>query len=161
MGGHDDGGVPDRREDARLGLRVEVGRRLVQQHQRRVAEEHPGERDPLPLPRGQPGAVVAEPGRQPVRQCVDEPQRAGLLGGAAQRVVGGAGRAEADVGAGAQPGPLTATCRRHTSAFTAEAHPTATVTVLLRRRRSRAARPGPWTSRSRGGQHELPARSTR
>ncbi len=58
----------DRPHDLPLGLAVEVGGRLVEQQQRRVAQERAGQRDPLALPRGQPGAAVAEHRVQAVGQ---------------------------------------------------------------------------------------------
>jgi hypothetical protein len=45
-------------EDRALGVAVEVGGRLVEQQQRRVAHNRAGERDPLSLARGQSGSPV-------------------------------------------------------------------------------------------------------
>ena len=62
---HDDGAPAhepaDRAHDLGLGGAVEAGGRLVEQQQRRVAQERAGEREPLALAGRQPGAVVAEP----------------------------------------------------------------------------------------------------
>ena len=49
--------------------------RLVEQEQRRVPQERPGERDPLPLPRRQPQAPLPERGVVAVRQRPDEAVR--------------------------------------------------------------------------------------
>ena len=46
------------------GARVEGRERLVEQQQRRVAGERPGERDPLRLPAGQVGRSARAPGRR-------------------------------------------------------------------------------------------------
>jgi hypothetical protein len=57
--------IVERAHDLGAGVAVEVARRLVGQHQRRLAHDGPGDGDPLPLTARQlPGAVVhamAEP----------------------------------------------------------------------------------------------------
>jgi hypothetical protein len=45
-----------------LGLGVEVGGRLVEDHDRRVLEQHAGDRQPLLLAAGQPVAALADDG---------------------------------------------------------------------------------------------------
>ncbi|CAM5708492.1 hypothetical protein SFUMM280S_10308 [Streptomyces fumanus] len=70
--------LPYRRHDLGLGRPVEGGRRLVQQQHRPVREERPGQRQPLPLPGGQPGPVLAEYRLQALGQLLDEGQRPGV-----------------------------------------------------------------------------------
>ena len=71
------GEARDRPHDLPLGLPVEVGRRLVEQQQRRVAQERAGQRDPLSLTGGQPGAAVAEHRVQAVGQAAHRVCQAG------------------------------------------------------------------------------------
>ncbi len=98
-----------RLDDGRLAAGVEPGRRLVQQQQRGVAQERAGQCDALALPRGQPGAALAQrrlvAARQPVDELVGVRQRAARH----DLVVGRAGPAEPDVlgdGPGEQVRPL-------------------------------------------------------
>ena len=58
----------DGRQHGLLGLPIQVGRRLVEQEQRGVAQEGPGEGHPLTLPGGEPGAAGTEDGVQARRQ---------------------------------------------------------------------------------------------
>ena len=64
--------------DLGAGRRVEVAGRLVGQQQRRLADDRPGDRHPLPLAAGQLVRPVVEPVRQP-----DPVQRRGRPGAAA------------------------------------------------------------------------------
>ena len=48
--------VPQQRQDAGAGGRVEVAGRLVGEHERRRADDRAGDRDALPLAAGQLGA---------------------------------------------------------------------------------------------------------
>ena len=59
-------------EELRLGLRVERRRRLVQQQDRRVAEQRPGDPDPLALAAGETDALGPELRLVAVRQRDDE-----------------------------------------------------------------------------------------
>ena len=92
------GPAADRLQHVRLGLPVQVGGRLVQQQQRRVAEEGPGQGDPLALAGREPGAALAETGLEPFGQAGHQVGQAG----SSQRprwtsAVPGAGPAQADV----------------------------------------------------------------
>ena len=81
-----------------LGVdRVEVRGRLVEDHERRVAQERARERDPLPLAGRQAPPALADDRAVPVRQPGDERVGAGLLGGGTHAVVGRRGVAEPDV----------------------------------------------------------------
>ena len=60
-------------QDLPGGDRVQMGGRLVEQQQRRVPQERPGDRDPLPLTRRQPQAPFPERGVVALRQLRDEP----------------------------------------------------------------------------------------
>lgn len=80
---------PYRRHDLRLGGSVERRRRLVEEQHRPIREERAGQREPLTLPGGQPGPVLAEHGVDSQRQRVDElqcprvpqcPSHGGLVG---------------------------------------------------------------------------------
>ncbi len=78
----EDHGAPRREalhcfEHLLLGLSVEVGGRLVEQQQRRVAQERAGQRDALALAGRQPGAALAEDGVQAVRQAGHDIAQAG------------------------------------------------------------------------------------
>ena len=89
--------------DAREGGRdllggggVEVGRRLVEQQDRRVAQERPRQRDAPRLPGGEIRAAVAHPGRVPRRKVADEAVGRGACGRRRDLGVARAGAAEAD-----------------------------------------------------------------
>jgi hypothetical protein len=102
---------PDPLEEVLLGPRVERGRRLVEDDERRLAEERPSQCHPLPLAHGQVGAA-AELGTEhrgvPVGKLLDEPVGAGLGGGGpdAGLVVDRLHPAERDVVRGGQVEPL-------------------------------------------------------
>ena len=51
-----------------LGLAVEVGRRLVEDHDRRCLEQQPRDGEPLSLTAGQPVAAVSDHRLEPVGQ---------------------------------------------------------------------------------------------
>ena len=91
--------------DLRLDLAVQRARRLVQHQDRRVLEERPRQRDPLPLPARQlhpPLAqmrVIAGAARV-ILERQDEVVRLGRAGGGEQLVLGGVGAAVQDVVAG-------------------------------------------------------------
>ena len=76
MGDDDSGALGHQfRESAaqqRLVHRVEMRGRLVQDQDRRVLEEGPGDRHALALPAGKLRAPLAHAGLQPLRQCRDE-----------------------------------------------------------------------------------------
>ena len=55
-----------------LGDGVERRGRLVEQQDRRVAQERPGDRHPLPLPAGEVRAARPDARRQPLGQAGDE-----------------------------------------------------------------------------------------
>ncbi len=63
-----------------LGDRIEPGGRLVEQQDGRVAQQHAGDADPLPLAAGEPDAVGAEDRVVAVRQRADERVGAGRAG---------------------------------------------------------------------------------
>jgi hypothetical protein len=65
-----------------LVLRVEVGDRLVEDQDRRAAQEGPRDRGALPLAAGQPRAALAADRLVTLRQCLDEVMRLGESGGA-------------------------------------------------------------------------------
>ena len=69
------------RGDRTLAHRVEMGRHLVEDHERGVAQERPRERDPLLLAAGEPGAVLAQRRRVAEGQGTDELVGAGLARG--------------------------------------------------------------------------------
>ena len=79
------------------GLRVQVRGRLVEQHERRVPQERAGERDPLPLARGQSPGAFGQLAVEAVGQRVDKLRRAGPRGGPPDRGWCGAWFAERDV----------------------------------------------------------------
>lgn len=84
-------------DDARLALAVQARGRLVQQQDRPVGEERPGQGEALALARGEPGAVLAERRPRPVGQCRDEVVRARVPQRREDRLVVGVGPGEADV----------------------------------------------------------------
>ena len=83
--------------DGALGLRVERGRRLVEDEDRRVAQDRPRDRDPLPLAAREAVAALADDGLVAVReagdQLVDLRRARGLL----DLLVGRVGPREAEV----------------------------------------------------------------
>ena len=83
-------------DDARARA-VEVGRRLVQNHERRAAHERPGQRDAPALARRQRAAPVADERLVAERQRLDEPVGAREHGCVANRAHGRARVAEPDV----------------------------------------------------------------
>lgn len=84
-------------DDARLALAVQARRRLVQQQERPVGEERPGEGEALALARGEPRAVLAQCCPHPVGQRRDEVVRARVPQRREDRLVVGVGPGEADV----------------------------------------------------------------
>ncbi len=82
-----------------LRFGVERARRLVEQQDRRVLEDGPGERQALALAARQPQAAVADHGVVALRLGDDELVRGGRLGGGDDLRVAGAEPAERDVGA--------------------------------------------------------------
>ena len=78
-------------------LGVEIGRRLVEDDERRVAEEGAREGDPPPLARRERAPAVADHGVVPVRQAEHERVGAGELGSLPDPLVGRRGVAEPDV----------------------------------------------------------------
>ena len=82
---------------------------LVQEQQGRVSQERTGQRDPLPLARGQPQAALAERRIVSGRQFLDEVGGPGQPGGPADGVAARTGLAEGNIvrrGAGEQVGLL-------------------------------------------------------
>ena len=63
-----------------LRLGIERAGRFVEDEDRRIAKQGPGDGDPLALPAGEPGAPLAEQGVEPVGQLPDEGRRVGRLG---------------------------------------------------------------------------------
>ena len=63
-----------------LGLRVDIGRRLIEHDDRRVFQNHTGDRYTLPLSDGELDAPLSDPGIVSVRKCHDEVVRASHLG---------------------------------------------------------------------------------
>ena len=74
--------------DEPLGLGVQVRRGLVQDQDRGVAQDGPGDADALALPAGQADAAVAEPRLHALRQLPDEVGGVGGPGGAPHLLVG-------------------------------------------------------------------------
>ena len=72
----------DRLGQRLLALGVEVGVRLVQHHQERIAIERPGKRNALALPGRQRRAALADLGLVAVRQAQDQLVHAGRLAAA-------------------------------------------------------------------------------
>ena len=58
--------------DKRLGTRIDRGRRLVEDHDRRVRDRRAGDRDQLPLPLGELRAVAGQQRVIAVRQTRDK-----------------------------------------------------------------------------------------
>ena len=65
------GQLEQRLLDHPLGLGVERGGRLIEDQDRRVLEEHAGDREPLLLPAGELDAALADDRVQPIRQAGD------------------------------------------------------------------------------------------
>ena len=63
-----------------LGFGVERAGGLVEDEDRRVAQQRAGDGDPLPLTAGEPGAPLAEHGVEALGELADEPGRVGGLG---------------------------------------------------------------------------------
>ena len=82
---------------SRLGRRIEMRGRLVEQQQRRVLQEGAGDRHALRLAAGQAVAALADPGVQAIRQRGGELGDAGAARGLLDLGVGGLGAGEADV----------------------------------------------------------------
>ena len=118
-----DQGGPVRDHDHRAGLRqladhpdqdrlrrgVEVGGRLVEEHHRPVTDQHPRQREPGPLARREPGAVLAELGLESRGQGEHDVRQVDALEGAPQAGVGGDRVGVPEVvrdRAGGQPRPL-------------------------------------------------------
>ena len=80
-----------------LAFRVERAGRLVEQQDRRIAQQRAGERDALALTAGERHAALAEPGGVALRHGPDEAVGLGRLGGAHDIGVAGVGAPVADV----------------------------------------------------------------
>ena len=63
-----------------LGLRVDIGRGLIEHDDRWVLENHTGDRYTLPLPDGELDPALSDPGIVPIRKCHDEVVRTSHLG---------------------------------------------------------------------------------
>ena len=72
--------VLERLDDRLFGRRVERGRRLVENQNRRVADDGAGDGDALALAAGEGHAAVADHGRVALRHRHDEVVRVGELG---------------------------------------------------------------------------------
>ena len=74
VGDQQDGAAGDRGQQVpgqlAGGFLVQVLGGLVEYHHGEVGEQHAGQGEALPLPAGQPGAVLADRGRQAARQGV-------------------------------------------------------------------------------------------
>ena len=91
-------GQPFDRGDHERGARlVEIGRGLVEQDERRVAEKRARDREPPSLPGGQLPPTVTDERLVPMRQLDDETVRSGQLRGQTDAIVVGRGIAEPDV----------------------------------------------------------------
>ena len=84
--------------DEQLGLRVEVGGGLVEDHHGRILEQDPGDGQPLLLPAGQPVAPLADDGVVALGQRGDQVVDAGRPAGRDDLGVGGVGPGVAQVG---------------------------------------------------------------
>ena len=96
-------------EEDLLGLLVEVGARLVEEHDRASGEHDAGERDAGPLAGGQAGTVLAERRLQAVGEGAYDVGEADAAQGLPHLVVAGRGAADPHVGAdgvGQQPRSL-------------------------------------------------------
>ena len=78
-------------------LRVEIRSRLVEDHERRIAEKRAGDRDPPPLTRGKRPPPVADNGPETVGEPADELIGSRELRGGADARLAGGGIAERDV----------------------------------------------------------------
>ena len=83
--------------DLRLGLRVQVRRGLVEDHQRRVYQESARQGDTLRLPAAEPRTPLADDGLIALGQRADEVISPGLLCGPDHVILPGARPAQADV----------------------------------------------------------------
>ena len=88
----------DRLLDQSLRFGVEGAGGLVEDQDRRVAQQCPGDRDPLALSAGQTGAPLAQDGVVPLGELTDELGRVRRLGRGLDLLAGGVGRAVGDVG---------------------------------------------------------------
>ena len=68
-----------------LGFRIERARRLVQQQQRGIPQDGPGDGDALALAAGQAHATLAEIGIEPLWQAIQEFGRMSGLGGGVEQ----------------------------------------------------------------------------
>ena len=99
----------DRREHLVLGVTVEVGGGLVEDQERRVAQERPGQGQPLALTGRQARPALAQHGVEALGQPVDQVGEAGVVHRPADPLGRGVGPAEGDVvgqGPGEQVGSL-------------------------------------------------------
>jgi hypothetical protein len=86
------GGEPvDRGHDQPFRSDVHRARRLVEDQDRRIAQERPGQRDALPLADRQPQSAVADERLVTVGEARDEGVRVRSLGGGLDLVVGPSG----------------------------------------------------------------------
>ena len=97
QGGAAGGKVLERLLHRALGFRVERRGRLVEQQDRRVAQDGAGDREPLALAAGEPHALLAEEGLEALRQAIEELRRRGCLSRGADFGVARLGAAVADV----------------------------------------------------------------
>ncbi len=108
-----------------LALRIERRGGLVEQQQRRVAQDSARDRDALALAAGQRDAALAELGLKAAGQPADEFGGMGEIGGTLDFGVGGVGPAEADVfpRAGRRTPPIPAAPKRCARALRADRPP--------------------------------------
>ena len=165
---HDDHGgalgqPAQRAQEHRLGVRVEVGGRLVEEDKGTAGHDDAGQRQPRPLTGRQPGTVLAQRRVDAERQGGDRVAEADSLERPPELLVVGAGPADPDVvghGAVGQPGTLR--CPRHLAPPGVGVGGTSTPPTRIAARGGRDARRSGWpagsTSRSRTGR---PPRSGR
>ena len=84
--------------DQRLALGVERGGRLVEEQERRVAQDRPGDRQALALAAGELAGGGDDEGVVALRQRADEAVGGGGAGGGLDLGAGSGAAAEADVG---------------------------------------------------------------
>ena len=80
-----------------LGRGIERARRLVEDQDRRVLQQRPGDRQPLPLAAREHAPALADDRVQPVAVPLDEFERLGALQAASDLLVGGVWIADAQI----------------------------------------------------------------
>ena len=149
-------------EEDLLGLLVEVGARLVEEHDRASGEHDAGERDAGPLAGGQAGTVLAERRLQAVGEGAYDVGEADAAQGLPDLVVAGRGAADPHVGAdGVGQQPRSLRCPPDQAAPPARVEVRRAGCRRAGRRRPRApARRGAWpaasTCRSRTARRRRP-----